>query len=250
MYHVLTERRLALRRKRAEVMTAGDTVDDPFRTGKAYTIGQAAALTKVTPKTIRNWVYGYEGHTEPVFGGKDRAAEEVAQVSFLELAEIAVVARFRRQKIKLDRIRRAHAYARQELFVPFPFASLKLTTLGGHVLHEYEERDPGEGRFTVLSAPGQYVLPNIVQEELKHFEFDGDPFVVRWYPYGKEVPVVIDPRRAGGAPTIDGRSVTLDIIRKRWMADEPIASIAHDYELKPPLVEAVLRRVFSAAVLR
>ncbi len=237
----------------AAMKTKIETVADPYRVGKAYTIAQAAVLADASRATIRNWLYGYQAdeyELMPVFGGRERPGESAAPaVSFLELAELIVVARYRRLKIRLNRIRRAHEFARREWNLDYPFASINLTSLGGHILHRFEQEEPGPGKFVVLSAPEQYVLPGIVRDELSHFDFEEsdpegtDPFALRWYPYGRTVPVVVDPRFAGGRPTIAGRGVTIEIIRRRWKAGESFEAIARDFRLKPPVVEAVLQHV-------
>src|SRR3712207_2622998 len=70
---------------------------DRFRLGKAYSVGQSAELARTTPATVRRWLMGYSvpGHRMlPVFGGQRRGSGPLV-VSFLELAEIVVVARFR-----------------------------------------------------------------------------------------------------------------------------------------------------------
>ncbi len=228
-------------------MTNGHSIDDPFRIGKAYTIRAAANLAEVSPGTVRNWLYGTTtGDMKAVFGRKSRSSEDAAMVSFLELAEIIVVARFRRLRLKLQRIRDAHDYARGKYELTFPFAHLELRSIGGHILHEFEESQPGRGpHFVVLSAPGQYVLPGIVQDELQRFDYsDEDKLATRWYPYGRDLPVVVDPRFAGGQPTIAGRGVTVEMLKKRWKEGrESFHSIARDFRLKAPMVEAVLQRV-------
>lgn len=180
----------------------------------------------------------------PVFGGKEKTPDEVARVSFLELSELILAARFRKLKIKLPRIRQAHDFARREWGQEYPFAHFDLLSLGGHILRRFEETEPGPGRFVVLTAPDQYVLPDLVEDELRRFDYnDEDRLATRWYPYGRDIPVVVDPRFAGGRPTIAGRGVTVEILRKRWKAGESFDSIARDFKLKPPLVEAVLRHV-------
>ncbi|MDP2675397.1 MAG: DUF433 domain-containing protein [Dehalococcoidia bacterium] len=229
-------------------MTSVSTIDDRFRTGKAYTIRQAAYLAEVSPGTVRNWLwgsttaYGYE--MAPVFGRKDKP-EEVAQVSFLELSELIVAARWRKGRIKLHRIRDAHDFARTEWNLQYPFAHLNLTTIGGHILRRFEEKYPSAGpSFVVLSSPSQYVLPDFVLDELAQFVYnEADQFAERWYRYGREIPVVVDPHYAGGKPTIAGRGVSVEILHKRWKAGESFKSIARDFRLKQGDVEAVLQKV-------
>ena len=224
------------------------SIDDRFRTGKAYTIREAAQLADVSPGTVRNWLWGSTAPSgyemEPVFGEKVKP-EEVAQVSFLELSELIVAARWRKHRIKLHRIRDAHDFAFREWRLQYPFAHLNLTTLGGHILRRFEEEFPAPGpSFVVLSSPEQYVLPTFVQDELKRFDYsEDDKFAIRWYQYGQEVPIVVDPRYAGGKPAIKGRGISVEMLHKRWKAGESFKSIARDFRLKQMDVEVVLQRV-------
>lgn len=224
------------------------TIEDRFRIGKSYTIRQAAVLAGVSPGTVRNWLYGtsppngYE--MEAVFGGKERRKDEIARVSFLELTELVIAARYRKLRIKLERIRSAHNYAKNEWELSHPFAHLNLTSIGGHILARFEAESPGEGHFVVLSSHEQYVLPDIIEGELNRFDYsDEDNFAERWYPHGRDVPIVVDPHYAGGKPTIAKRGVTVEIVHKRWKAGEGVAYIAQDFRLTRADVEAVLQHV-------
>lgn len=72
---------------------------EPIRSGKAYTVAQAARLAQTTSSNVRRWVLGYSapGHKmKPVFGQKERPEGEPLALSFLELAELIVVAHFRK----------------------------------------------------------------------------------------------------------------------------------------------------------
>jgi uncharacterized protein (DUF433 family) len=180
---------------------------------------------------------------EPVFGDKSSQGEALT-ISFLELAEIAVAVSFRKQRVPLQRLRDAHEYARETFGIPFPFASLNLREQGGHILHEFEEQQPGPGKLVVLDMRGQYVLPETVKVKVMDFDFDeGDRLAVRWFPFGRVIPVVVDPHMAAGTPTVKGSRVTLATVRKRWKAGEPIGSISEDLELDPSDVEHILQRV-------
>lgn len=213
-----------------------------WRVKPAYTIAQAAHFAGTIPATARRWLYGYDqpGHQmQPVFGPKDRTAL-VAAVSFLELAELVVAVRFRRKGLTLDRLRRAHGFAADRFGLPFPFATLKMKTDGRHVLHEYEEEEPGV-HLLALDLSGQWALPNSVAESLESFDFEGSLWAARWFPSGKQVPIVIDPRMGAGNPTVVGRGVTVSAIYRRWKAGQRIPFIASDYRLPRDTVEEVLR---------
>ncbi len=222
---------------------------DIYRVGKAYSLTEAARLARTSPATVRRWLQGYAqpGHQMvPVFGPAKPADGQPLMVSFVELIEIVVVARFRKgaatsRPLSLDRLRRAHRYAREALGVAYPYASLKLKEYGGHVLHEFEALE-GEGPWLMaLDAHGQWVLPGLVQQELEqNIDFNGE-FAERWYPRGRMAHLVVDPHVAAGRVTIEGRGVTVDTVRHRWRAGEPIQSIAADYDLEPEAVEEILQ---------
>jgi uncharacterized protein (DUF433 family) len=214
--------------------------------GKRYSLGEAARLTGASPQNARRWFLGYAapGHRMlPVFGNQERS--EPPRLSFLELIELAVVARFRSSAgsppIPLERLRAAHRFARQELGVEYPFANRKLLVEGGHVLYEFERQHPGTGRL-VLDLHGQRVLPGVVLDELQQMDFDDHSgLVLRWFPWGREAPVVLDPEHGGGRPVIRGTNVRAEVIRARFNSGESVQELAEDFDIGVPAVEAALR---------
>ena len=224
---------------------------DRFRSGKAYTVAQAARLADTSPATVRRWLKGYSAprhHMEPVFGAKP---EDINRLSFLELVELIVASRFRKKKdahpgIPLERVRAAHTYAREQWNLPYPFASLKLLQDGVHILREFEELEAGGATLLALDAGGQWALPGAVIDQFdNHLEFSrqrNDPFAIRWRPYGTHVPIVVDPQVAGGQPTIAGRGITVETVRSRRETGESLQSLAEDYEVPVRILEEVLER--------
>jgi uncharacterized protein (DUF433 family) len=75
---------------------------------------------------------------------------------------------------------------------------------------------------------------------MESFDFEGD-LASRWFPAGKEVPIVIDPRYGAGRPTIPKRRLTVETLRKRWLAGQTFQFIAKDLDLEPTIVEDALR---------
>jgi uncharacterized protein (DUF433 family) len=223
-------------------------INDPFRTGKAYTSAEAARLAGTTAATVRRWLLGYDApghHMEPVFGGRERPGTgEVLQVSFLELIEVLVAARFRiDEKVSLKRIRAAHEFARKELLIPFPFASLEFVHSGGHLMHRFEDAQPGPGHMA-FDLHGQWALPEDVQDAFDAVEFDEGPrihFASRFYPFGRTTPVVVDPHYAAGRPIVSGTRITISTIAERFRAGDSIGLLADDYDLETSAVEEVLR---------
>jgi uncharacterized protein (DUF433 family) len=222
---------------------------DPYRTGGAHTIAETARLAGTSYQNVRRWVTGYEspGHRmEPVFGAQSQHARdhEPLMVSFLQLLEIVVAAKFRgvgseRTPVSLERIRQAHSYARSQLGLEYPFAHLRLRQEGGHILHDFDEQEPGRGSL-VLSAGGQWVLPDVVLEEFDEIDFDGN-YAEKWFPFGRSVSIVLNPRIAGGGLTFDETGVTVHTIHGRFKAGETIAHLARNYSLKPSAIERALQ---------
>lgn len=223
------------------------TEPDAFSLGKSYSVAQAARLARTSPQTVRRWLLGYgaPGHSLAPVLGRDRSQSgQPLSLSFLELIEIIVVARFRQgsrgtRPVPLDRLRQAHAYARERFGLPYPFASLRLREWGGHILHEFDAANPGTSTLA-LDRHGQWVLPYLVDSEIEHVDYEG-LWAQRWFPAGREIPLVVDPHLAGGRPTILGTGVTVDTIRQRFAAGESIEFLAQDFEVPSSAIEQALR---------
>src|SRR4051794_15427055 len=154
---------------------------DRYRTGKGYTIWQAARLAGVTTQTAKRWLLGYDrtyGSVGPVVGERARqpaTSSDALMLSFLELVELVIVGRYRKKSspVSLDRIRAAHDFAQREWDLPYPFASLNLLTLGGHLLRVFDETHPAAASEAMaLDMGGQWTLPGLVKNELeRNIEF-------------------------------------------------------------------------------
>lgn len=216
------------------------------RAAPMYTISEAARLAGVSSPTVRRWLYGYapdprypNWRKPPVFGEQPDKASPY--VSFLQLIEIVVAADFRKvSHVALDVVTRAHANARRQFGIEYPFAhdDLDLESLGGHIVQWINEATP---RARSIDTPEQFSLPGLVAERVQQFDYE-DALAARWYPAGHTVPIVVDPMFAAGLPTIKDRGVTVEAIEQRWLTDEQsIDFIADDFGLEPALVERVLK---------
>ena len=211
-----------------------------WRTASMYTFSEAAQLARVSTATVKNWLLGYtvRGYDVPPlfpFGDSD-------MVSFIQMIEIMVAARFRKstmgRSMSFRKVRQAYLNAQETWDLEYPFAHLKLEALGGHIVHFLKE--DSSASFQALDAPLQWTLPGLVRETISQLDYEYD-LVSRWFPIGKTVPIVIDPRLSTGLPTILGRGVTVQAIRKRFKAGLKIEFIAKDYQLEADLVETALQ---------
>ena len=203
------------------------------RTGPIYTVSEAAHLARVAPNTVRNWLYGME-RRDALFD-----APPAPLVSFLQLIEIVVAAKFRKtERASLDRVRRAYVNAKQHLHLEYPFAYEQLDVVGGHIVRIIHAEI--EASYQAMDEPSQWTLPGLVASIKQQIRYESE-LAAQWYPVGSDVPIVIDPRITSGRPTIQERRVTVQIIRKRFLAGQDINFIAQDFDIANGVVEDAVR---------
>ena len=199
-----------------------------------YTVSEAAHLAHVSPNTVRNWLYGMD-RQEALF-----QAAPAPMVSFLQLIEIVVAANFRKsEKVSLDRVRRAYVNAKQDLLLEYPFAYEKLEAVGGHIVRILH-MNPTMASYQAMDEPTLWTLPGLVASVKRQIKYEHE-LAAQWFPVGAEVPIVIDPRVTSGRPIIQGRRVTVQIIRKRFLAGQAIEFIAQDFDITNDVAEDAVR---------
>lgn len=214
-----------------------------WRTESMYTFGEAAQLTRVSATTVKNWLFGYTvkgREVPPLF-----PSGSGAMVSFLQMIEIMVAGRFRksalRRRVSFRTVRDAYVNARELSGIEYPFAHMKLEALSGHIVHFLREGGP-VASHQALDSPGQWTLPGLLRETIDQLEYDHDhDLAARWFPIGKMVPIVVDPRISTGLPVIEGRGVTVQAIRNRFNSGLKIDFIAKDFDMDRDLVETALQ---------
>ena len=213
-----------------------------WRTESMYSFSEAAKLTEVSVSTVKNWLFGYtiRGREVPPL----MPSESTAMVSFLQMIEIMVACRFRKstsrsRPVPFRVVRDAYNNARQLYGIEYPFAHLRLESIGGHIIHFLKNGDPNPS-FQAVDSPEQWTLPGLLRDTIDQIEYNHD-LAARWYPVGKTVPIVVDPRVSTGLPVIAGRGVTVQTIRNRFKAGLRIDFIAKDFDLDRDLVETALR---------
>ncbi len=207
---------------------------DGARTAPLYTIPEAARLARVSPGTVRSWLFGAETG-ESLF-----QAQPALMVSFLQLIEVVVAAAFRRaERVSLARLKNAHHNAKREMGLDYPFAFEQLEVVGGHVVRILHAKQPG-ANHQAIDEPSSWTLPDPVACVGRQIGYEGE-LAARWYPVGDEIPIVIDPRVTAGVPTIQDRGVSVHAIRKRYLAGQDMAFIARDFRLDVNVVECAVR---------
>jgi len=211
-----------------------------WRTQPMYTFSEVAHLAHISVGTVRNWLFGYTvkgREVSPLIKGTE---SQEGLCSFLQLVEIVVAAQFRKAEHKpFAVVRRAHENAVQLSQLEYPFAHLRLEALGGHIVHIIRRGQPGSS-VQALDEPSQWTLPGLVLDVIHSLDYEQD-LAAKWYPQGKSVPIVIDPRISSGIPVVIGTGVSVHVIRARFQAGQSMDFIAQDFAIKRDVVEEVFR---------
>lgn len=199
----------------------------------AYTVAEAARYAQAKPQTVAYWHKG--GRPGPTLPGKQVGV----RLSYMQLAEVAFVATFRRLGVTLPRLRKARDYLAQTFESEFPFAEYRLRTEGYHVLLDLQEVEPNTeiSRLIIADSGGQVAWEDLVEQRFMEFDYEND-IAIRWHVAGRGSKIIIDPRISFGAPTI--RGIATWAIRGRALAGESQADIGKDFGLDQQDVEQAL----------
>lgn len=201
----------------------------------AYRVGEAAMYTEISPQTVAAWEKSRR-HRKRVVTQRAKGRG----LSFLQLIEIAMVAKLRASGVKLDRIRTARNYFADVLGSEHPFALERFKTDGVNILIEFKSDDGVvlADRLIASDEYGQLVWTEMLQSSFEEFNYS-DGTVVQWKPRGDLSEVVIDPRISFGAPSVKG--VMTRALKNEWEAGQTVEEIAEDFSLPEATVIDGLR---------
>jgi len=191
----------------------------------AYRVSDAARYAGISPQTVANWHYR-QATLGPALPGR----EQRRPLSYLQLVEVAIVAVFRKFGVPLNSIRRTREYMAQNFESEYPFAEYKFKTDGYHLLMDLLQFEPTWDfhKLIVADKGGQLGWERMMEDKLYEFDYEYD-LAIRWHVAGRQSPVIIDPRIAFGAPTIEG--IPTWALKGRWKAGESIEDIEVDFRL-------------------
>jgi uncharacterized protein (DUF433 family) len=220
-----------------------------------YTVVEAARVVDVPPTTLATWAKGYV--RRPPGRGEVRGGPVVTYVApgregepcipFVGLAETLVLAAVRRSGVPMQRIRPALAELQRELGVEHALASRRLYTDGAELLFDYGEtrRDTPEGRSVlnlVVVRSGQRVFSEVIEAYLRRIDYadDGYPRLIH-VPAYEHADVVVDPKRAFGAPVFERGGARVEDVLERFWAGETLDELSGEFGVPADQLEDVLR---------
>ena len=206
-----------------------------------YSYRDADYLANASPGTARRWLTGYtyrdrEGHqvtVAPVTPG----SAKTEGASFLDLVEVVAIAGLRQSSFSMRDIRQIVANCQEILGVSRPLASLNFKVSGKEI---FVER--GGALVEVGKRKRRQAWKEFLEPFLNSLDYAADlDLAVRWWPLGKDAPILVDPEYGYGLPVVANSGVRTEIIRERSLAGDLNEQIARDFNLCVEEVERALQ---------
>ncbi len=205
-----------------------------------YSVPRAACLAGARPDSVRRWTVSRTDSSGPVIRSDYPLIDHEITLSFLDLVEIQFIARLRKERVSLQKLREAHVFISGEFNVPHPFAWKKLETDGRDLFIRFLEEDTGDS--LIIKATGRRkantVFPEVIEPYFHNIDFSPTTFLAeRYYPQGPDGGVVLDPRVALGQPVVAGTRILTSTVADLLKAGDSSETISRWYGLTPEQVK-------------
>ena len=208
-------------------------------TSPRYTYAEADRLAGVSRGTARRWLSGYtyrDGAGQSVsVPSITPGGSEAGAVSFLDVVEIVAIGGLKDAGFSLRAIRQIVRNCQEILGVQRPLTTLKFKIGGREVFVDRGDVLVEVGRHKRMQAWNEVLAPFLGGLDYTN------GIASRWWPLGREVPIVVDPNYGHGLPVVEGAGVRTEIIRERAEAGDLIQQIASDFNLDCTEVERALQ---------
>ena len=180
-----------------------------------YSYAEADRLANVTRGTSKRWIEGYKYRNEdgtvilrPPVSAPD--GREEGGVSFVDLIEVVAIGGLKEVGFSLPRIRTIVRDCEEIFGVQYPIASHRFETDGRELFVQHEGLLVG-----VLKRKWETAWRELLSPFLKQLEYR-DGLAARWWPLGRDIPVVIEPQYGFGLPVVEGTGFRTEIIAERF----------------------------------
>lgn len=199
-----------------------------------YTLTEASLLTGVNRHRISRWCRGYTFEyrgtrlTMPPIIGREPEPGEPPILTFADLIEIRFLDAFRQKGVSTKALRIASQRAKELLGRHHPFSTQIFKSDGRTVLAEVTKETGDKALLDIMSD--QFVFETVLAPYLyAGLDFNELKEPTRWWPLGKDRSVVIDPRRAFGAPIIARAGIQTKILSSAVNAEQSVEFVAKWY---------------------
>lgn len=202
----------------------------------AYLISDAARILQLPAATLRSWMNGRSGEEfrhfpAGEFQSHGRGADR--HFGFHTLIELFTIAQLRQRSVSMATIRAARSELIARFNTPHPFALGGLMTSGRSLLKALDE-----DCLLELGKNGQVAFSKVLEPFCASLDFDqASSLANRYFPLGRDKPVVVDPRHGFGRPVIEGTNIATEAIMSLLRGGETVEDVAESYQIAK---EAVL----------
>jgi uncharacterized protein (DUF433 family) len=204
-----------------------------------YSEAEAARLLDLSQGTLNYWLEGGERRGvsyAPVI--RPAALGNHPPVTWAEFVEAGLLRAYRRDhRVPMHELRAFISLLRDKFGVPYPLADRRpfVVENGGLVFEAQNEAKLAEDWWLVENVNGQFSLLPQAEGFVHRVEWR-DGVAAGWHPDDNPLsPVVIDPERRFGRPTVGG--ISTSVLWEQAQAGIDVADIAEDYELNTSDVE-------------
>ncbi len=203
-----------------------------------YLIPDAARILRVPMASLRTWVSGRPKESSerhyPAGPLVFKGAKADKHLDFHTLIELFTIAQLRARGVSMTVIR----HARQELSERFktthPFAMEGLMTSDRTLI-----KSLNEDVLLELGTNGQTAFRKVIQPFCESLDFDqASSLASRYYPLGRNQPIVVDPHHAFGRPVIEGTNITTEAIISLLRGRDAVEDIAESFQIDPQAIIA------------
>ena len=216
----------------------------------SYSLHDAARIAKVNPRSLKRWVSGYDFsykkqkvHSPGLLQSEIPNVEGEPFLTFPQLVEMMFIRLFHEYGVSVPVIRAvAHTMA-QRYQTRHPFAIHNLQTDGRTIFADGLQVEDAEGmtqgEITEDLHRGQMVIRDFALPYFLKIDYE-DMEAARYWPYGKEGGIVIDPQRSFGSPIDDATGVPTYVLYEMYKAGEATEAIAEWYQVTKHFVIAAV----------
>lgn len=228
-------------------LTSGETLFDTLNT-PAYSLAEASRLTGLSVWRVSSYLRGYKKIYE--YGGREKkltkpgvveqSLSESTYASFLDLVDLLVIDELRKRDFSLQFLRNALEEAKEILGTPH-FARSTFYTHSKEIILDL----PKEGYMIKLLSGRQSAMPPIIESLSSKLEFEDLTefgFAKRFFPLGKDQPIVVDPQISFGRPTLVGWGVPTDNIYDLYLGEsKQIEPVTKWFEIPSAEIQAAVQ---------
>lgn len=216
-----------------------------------YSAKEAGRFLGMPAATLRRW-FCEGGAGGPLFPDRARAPGEELALSFMELVEAHIARRYRELGVSAARLREVRPFLLEHIDSEYPLASRNFQFSGAYKLRDLSLAQPEACNADAMTVFERHEgggsgswrhLPGIIDAfcQLNYDPVAPRSLAYRFYPFGRDVPIVIYPPCGSGRLTVEGHNLLAEILAGQHRGGDSIADLAEDFELSEDTVRQVVQ---------